>query len=107
MKAIVYPEYGSPDVLELQEVDQPTVTDGGVLVRVHAASVNPYDWHFLRGTPWVVRTMARLLKPKRKILGVDLAGRTVPIEPGRRSPPVSRRRTRPRKSRHHAVRRRI
>ncbi len=75
MKAIVYQKYGSPDVLELQEVDKPTVTDGEVLVRVHAASVNPLDWHFLRGTPLVVRILAGLLKPKRKILGVDVAGR--------------------------------
>lgn len=75
MKAIVYQKYGSPDVLELQEVDKPTVTSGEVLVRVHAASVNPLDWHFLRGTPFVVRILAGLLKPKRKILGVDVAGR--------------------------------
>ncbi len=75
MKAIVYQKYGSPDVLELQEIDKPTVTDGEVLVRVHAASVNPYDWHFLRGKPLVVRVMAGLLRPKRKILGIDVAGR--------------------------------
>ncbi len=75
MKAVVYQKYGSPDVLELQEVDKPTVTDGELLVRVHAASVNPLDWHFLRGTPLVVRVMAGLLKPKRNILGADVAGR--------------------------------
>ncbi|MFQ5837611.1 MAG: NAD(P)-dependent alcohol dehydrogenase [Thermoplasmata archaeon] len=75
MKAMVYQKYGSPDVLELQEVDKPTVTDGEVLVRVHAASANPLDWHFLRGTPLVVRIWAGLVKPKRKILGVDVAGR--------------------------------
>ncbi len=74
MKAIVYRKYGSTDVLELQEIDKPTVTDGEVLLRVHAASVNPYDWHFLRGTPLVVRVVAGLLKPKRKVLGVDVAG---------------------------------
>ncbi len=75
MKAIVYQKYGSPDVLELQELDKPTVTEGGVLVRVRAASVNPYDWHFVRGKPFVVRIMAGLLKPKRKIPGLDVAGR--------------------------------
>ncbi len=74
MKAIVYEKYGSPDVLELQEIEKPAVTEGGVLVRVHAASVNPLDWHFLRGAPLVVRAMAGLLKPKRKILGADVAG---------------------------------
>ncbi len=75
MKAMVYRNYGSPDVLELQDIDKPTVTDGELLVRVHAASVNPDDWHFLRGTPFVVRMMAGLVRPKRKILGVDVAGR--------------------------------
>ena len=75
MKAIVYQKYGSPDVLELQEIDKPAVKDGEVLVRVHAASVNPIDWHFLRGTPFVVRILAGLVKPKRKILGADVAGR--------------------------------
>ena len=75
MKAIVCQRYGSPDDLELQEVDQPTVTDRGVLVRVHAASVNPYDWHVLRGSPLVVRAMAGLFAPKCKIPGLDLAGR--------------------------------
>jgi NADPH:quinone reductase-like Zn-dependent oxidoreductase len=75
MKAVVYEKYGPPDVLELQEVDTPTVTDSEVLVRVHAASVNPLDWHFLRGTPFVVRIWAGLVRPKRKILGADVAGR--------------------------------
>ena len=75
MKAIVYERYGSPDVLELQEVDKPTVTDGELLIRVHAASVNPADWHFLRGTPFVARIMAGLVRPRRRILGIDVAGR--------------------------------
>ncbi len=75
MKAIVYQKYGSPDVLELQEIEKPAVTDGELLVRIHAASVNPLDWHFMRGAPLVVRAMAGLLKPKRKILGADFAGR--------------------------------
>ncbi len=74
MKAMVYEKYGSPDVLELQEVDKPTAADGELLVRVHAAAVNPLDWHFLRGTPWLVRGTSGLFKPKRKILGVDVSG---------------------------------
>jgi len=75
MKAVVYHEYGSPDVLQLQEIDIPVVHDDGVLVRVHAASVNWIDWHFLTGTPLMARMMSGLFKPKRTILGVDLAGR--------------------------------
>jgi NADPH:quinone reductase-like Zn-dependent oxidoreductase len=73
---MIYREYGSPDNLELQEVDIPAVKDDKVLVRVLAASVNALDWHFLTGTPFLARVMAGgLLKPKQKILGVDLAGR--------------------------------
>jgi NADPH:quinone reductase-like Zn-dependent oxidoreductase len=72
MKVIVNQEYGSPDVLELGEVDKPEVTDDGVLVRVHTASVNPFDWHCLTGTPYLVR-IEGLRKPKNR-LGVDFAG---------------------------------
>lgn len=75
MKAIVHHRYGSPDVLELQEVDTPIVGDDDVLVRVHAAAVNPLDWHMLRGTPYLLRLQAGLSKPKRTIRGVDMAGR--------------------------------
>ena len=75
MKAIVYHNYGSPDVLELEEVQKPTAKDDEVLVKVHAASVNPLDWHLLRATPFFARLLVGLLKPKRKILGADLAGR--------------------------------
>ena len=76
MKAIVYTKYGPPDVLKLKEVDKPTAKDDEVLVKVHAASVNPYEWHFLRGKPLFMRLMgAGLLKPKHKILGSDMAGR--------------------------------
>jgi NADPH:quinone reductase-like Zn-dependent oxidoreductase len=74
MKAIVYEKYGPPDVLELREVDKPVVGDDQVLVRVHAASVNPVDWHTMTGTPYMVRMMAGLLKPKSEFLGVDFAG---------------------------------
>jgi NADPH:quinone reductase-like Zn-dependent oxidoreductase len=74
MKAIVRHKYGSPDVLELQEVETPPLLDDQVMIRVHAASVNPLDWHFLRGTPFVIRMTAGLVRPKRKILGADVAG---------------------------------
>ncbi len=74
MKAIVYHEYGSPDVLDLREVDKPVVTDDGVLVRVHAASVNPVDWHTMTGSPYLVRLQAGLRKPKSERLGIDFAG---------------------------------
>jgi NADPH:quinone reductase-like Zn-dependent oxidoreductase len=76
MKAMIYHEYGSPDNLKLQDVDIPAVKDDEVLVKVHAASVNALDWHFLTGTPFLARIMAGgLLKPKQNVLGVDLAGR--------------------------------
>ncbi len=65
MKAIVYDKYGPPDVLKLKEIDKPVVHDDDVLVRVHAASVNPYDWHFVTGLPYFARLEFGLLKPKR------------------------------------------
>jgi NADPH:quinone reductase-like Zn-dependent oxidoreductase len=74
MKAIVYDRYGAPDVLELQEVDKPVVKDDEVLVRVHAASANPADWHFMRGQPYIMRPQAGLRSPKRRVLGIDMAG---------------------------------
>ncbi len=76
MKAIVRTKYGSPDVLALREIDRPDPNDNQVLVRVHAASVNPLDWHILRGKPFLVHLMGfGLLKPKQQILGADVAGR--------------------------------
>ncbi len=74
MKAMVYTRYGSPDVLELKEVEKPVPRDNEVLIKVHAASVNASDWEFLTGAPLYVR-MWGLLKPKQKILGSDIAGR--------------------------------
>jgi len=74
MKAMVYDRYGSPDVLELREIEAPGVADDGVLLRVRAASVNPFDWHMLTGKPYLVRTQAGFLKPKSEVLGVDFAG---------------------------------
>ena len=76
MKAIVYTEYGPPDVLKLEEVPKPAPSDDEVLVQVHAAAVNYGDWAILRGKPFVVRLMSGgLLKPKHTILGADIAGR--------------------------------
>jgi NADPH:quinone reductase-like Zn-dependent oxidoreductase len=83
MKAIVYERYGPPDVLELREVDKPVVGDDQVLVRVHATSVNPVDWHTMTGTPYMVRMMAGLLKPKSEFLGVDFAGKVESAETSR------------------------
>jgi NADPH:quinone reductase-like Zn-dependent oxidoreductase len=75
MKAIVQTEYGSPDVLSLQEVDKPVVPNNGVLVKVRAASVNAGDWHLMRGDPFPIRLMfGGILKPKIKTLGMDVAG---------------------------------
>ncbi len=80
MRAIAQTEYGSPDVLTLLEVDQPTVSDNGVRMRVHAASVNSGDWRLMRGTPFLIRFMfGGILKPKIKILGFDVAGRVEAI----------------------------
>ncbi len=74
MKAIVYERYGSPDVLQLKEIDKPVPKDDRVLVKVRAASVNAYDWHMLRGKPFLVRLSEGLLKPKNHVLGADIAG---------------------------------
>jgi len=75
MKAIVYKEYGPPDVLQLKEVEKPAPKEDEVLVKVHAASINYSDWHILRGD-LLLRLMGNgLLKPKHKILGDDIAGR--------------------------------
>lgn len=75
MKAIVYTKYGSPDVLELKEVEKPMPKEDEVLVRVHAMSVNPADWRRMRGAPFLARLDTGLLKPKYRVLGADIAGR--------------------------------
>src|SRR5262245_51222915 len=76
MKAIVYTEYGSPDVLKLEEVQKPTPKDDELLIKVHAASLNARDWRLMRADPFLVRLMGfGLLKPKNQILGGDIAGR--------------------------------
>lgn len=75
MKAIIHPKYGSPDVLELKEIDIPKVRDDEVLVKVHATALNAYDWHILRADPFLARLEVGLFKPKKTRLGVDIAGR--------------------------------
>ena len=76
MKAIVQDRYGPPDVLELREIDRPVVGDDDVLIRVHATSVNPLNYHAMLGTPYLVRLLGfGLLKPKRATPGSDVAGR--------------------------------
>ena len=74
MKAIVYKTYGPPDVLKLEEVDKPAPGGNEVLVKVHAASVNSWDWDLLRGKPDLT-SLWGLLKPQYNILGADIAGR--------------------------------
>jgi NADPH:quinone reductase-like Zn-dependent oxidoreductase len=76
MKAMVYHTYGSPDVLNLEEVETPTPKDDELLIKVHAASANARDWRLLRADPFLVRLMGGgVLKPKNTILGADVAGR--------------------------------
>ena len=76
MKAIVYTKYGSPDVLQLEDVEKPTPKDDEVLIKIHAASVNAYDWHFLTADIFLIRLMGGgVLKPKNTLLGSDIAGR--------------------------------
>ena len=75
MKAISYHNYGSPDVLKLEDVARPVPDDDQVLIKVRAASINPLEWHYMRGTPYVGRLMGMgLRKPKVTRLGVDVAG---------------------------------
>ena len=74
MKAILYTEYGSPDVLQLADVPTPVPGDGEVLLRIRAASANPLDWRLMRGSPYGIRIMSGLRRPKDARLGVDVAG---------------------------------
>lgn len=74
MRAVVRDTYGSADELELQEVEQPELTDDGVLVRVRAASINAADWYELTGRPHVARVQSGLGKPKSNRMGTDFSG---------------------------------
>ena len=76
MKAVVRDRFGSPDVLRYEEVPTPKVGDDEILVKIRAVSVNPADWHTLRADPFFIRLMGDgLLRPKHRILGIDIAGR--------------------------------
>ncbi len=74
MKAIIYRCYGSPDVLEFADVEKPRPADNDVLVKVVAAAVNPLDWHYMRGSPYILRLGAGIGAPNDSRLGVDFAG---------------------------------
>jgi NADPH:quinone reductase-like Zn-dependent oxidoreductase len=74
MKAMTQDRYGSAEVLRLAEVDPPTIRDDQVLVRVRAAGVHPGDWHLMTGTPYLVRAVSGLRKPKTRVPGMDVAG---------------------------------
>jgi NADPH:quinone reductase-like Zn-dependent oxidoreductase len=75
MKAFVQERYGSPDVLQLKEIDKPAFDGNQVLMRVHAASLNALDWHYMRGWPYIARVAFGRSRPKDRIRGVDVAGR--------------------------------
>lgn len=79
MKAIVYDRYGSPNHLKLKEVSKPWPGDREVLIKVHAASVNSWDWDLLRGRPFVVRLDGGFWRPKQRILGADVSGKVVAV----------------------------
>src|SRR5215211_6817289 len=76
MKAIVQDRFGPPGVLQLADTDVPQIGPGDVLVRVHAAALNPYDWHMMRGDPYLARLMGGvgLTRPKSRVAGIDAAG---------------------------------
>jgi NADPH:quinone reductase-like Zn-dependent oxidoreductase len=74
MQALIYPCYGSPDVLQLESIEKPIPSDNEVLVKIKAAGVNPLDWHYLRGSPYIMRLGTGLGAPDETRLGVDFAG---------------------------------
>ena len=74
MRAITQATYGGPDVLSVADVGVPTPGDDQVLVRVHASTMNPADWHTITGTPWVTRLQRGIRAPKKRVPGMDLAG---------------------------------
>jgi NADPH:quinone reductase-like Zn-dependent oxidoreductase len=74
MKAVTYRCYGSPEVLEFGDIEKPVPADDEVLVRIQAAAVNPLDWHYMRGSPYLMRLMSGLGAPKDSSFGVDFSG---------------------------------
>jgi NADPH:quinone reductase-like Zn-dependent oxidoreductase len=81
MKAVIQKRYGSSGVLTVADIERPEVGDAGVLVEVHAASVNALDWHMTRGMPFLLRLDEGIRAPKNRVRGVDLAGRVVAVGP--------------------------
>lgn len=81
MKAIVQETYGSADVLQLRDIDQPTAGTGEVLLRVHAAGVSRGDVHLMTGEPYLVRAVIGIRRPRNRVLGQDVAGTVVAIGP--------------------------
>jgi len=79
VKAIVYTQYGPPEVLQFKDVEKPTPKDNEVLVQIHAASANPADWHTMRAAPFLARLANGFFKPRNPRLGADLAGRVEAI----------------------------
>lgn len=82
MKAIVYTQYGSPDVLQFKDVEKPTPKANEVLVKIYAAATNALDWHFMRAEPFLARLENGLTKPKNTKLGADFAGRVEAVGNG-------------------------
>ncbi len=74
IKAVTYCEYGGPEVLKFGDVVKPTPGDDDLLVKIHAAGVNPLDWHYMRGAPYIIRLMAGMRYPQDVTMGVDFAG---------------------------------
>ena len=75
MKALIYTKYGSPEVLEVREIEEPSPGDDEVLVKIYAVSINDWDWGLLQPNSFLERLMSGLFKPRRQILGSDIAGR--------------------------------
>ena len=74
MQAVVYRCYGSPDVLQLESIKKPAPANNEVLVKIKAAAINPLDWHYMRGSPYIMRLGTGLGAPDETRLGVDFAG---------------------------------
>lgn len=82
MKAIIYTEYGSPDVLKFQDIEKPAPAANEVLVKIHSASANPLDWHLMRAEPFLARLSGGLFKPRNNKLGADIAGQVEAVGSG-------------------------
>ena len=82
MKAVVYRCYGGPEVLRFEDVAKPALEAGRVLIRVHAASANPLDWHYMRGEPYIMRSSSGFGRPANIRVGADFAGTVQAVGPG-------------------------